>query len=294
MVPKTYAKQLAKRRENMSVKDLPLTTVAGYTGNIDGFIQVNEARTQVVINPGRAQTKTIENAMTAQNYLRRVASIPFDYKLLKTGQHLVLDVKANIGFEPYAGVRHIGAGEYEKLAANGISLVPTGVKLYDSRKRASKTAHNIIDTMLEHTVVVDMDSLDPTTNDKAREGIKTLIENLAEMLGQPDVLSALKFRQEIIDASQEADQEARGALNGSNDAGFQRPATLDAVVDGIMANVYQLPTGIKLYRQNQDGSVAKISWIWDSSNPAVKWVLNQVGKGFNLVTEAYAKAESLL
>jgi hypothetical protein len=278
----------------MAVKDLPLTHVAGYKGDIGGFIQINEAKTRVVINPGKPQTKTIENAMTAQNYLRRVASIPFDYKLLKVGQHLILNVSTNIGFEPYAGVMHVGGGEYEKLAAQGISLIPTGVRLYDSRKRAAKTAHNLVDTMLAHTVVVDLDNIDDTTSEKAREGLVTLINSLAELLDQPDVPTALKFRQDIIEASQEADREIRGALNGSNETSFKRPATLDAVVDGIMFNVYQLPTGVELYRQNQDGTVAKISWIWDDSNPAVKWVLNQVGKGYNLVTEAYAKENGLL
>jgi hypothetical protein len=280
----------------MAVKDLPLNNVAGFTGTIGDFIQIEErdgAPFKVTINPGQPETKLVDNVTDASDYTIRAMGAAFDYRFLQVGKHLKIEISKNIGFSRNAGVIKSG-GQYQNASANGPTLIPTGVPVVDSRERKSLTAHLVLDTILENTVVVDMDYLrqvilDESQLKQAQGGLNTL----RDILNQPDIPSAQKLRGELMAASKGRRQEWRTIRNMAESPAFVKPASLPATVDGVEVDVYSLPP-CKLYRLNQDGSPAKVSCNWDHSPLSIKWVQTQTGKGCSLATKNALVSAKLL
>jgi hypothetical protein len=280
----------------MAVKDLPITNIPKFNGTIGDYINVtcngDGIPTRVEINPNGAAVKVIDNVTDASDYLTNAMGLPFDYKFLDQGRHLQINLKTNIGPSRSAGVV-LREGYYQLARADGSTLIPTGLPVLDTGERNRLTTHLVIDAMLKYKIVVDADQLAEELTEAQLNQVRGAMQALWEILNQPDIPSAHKYRQDKINARRQARADWRATRNQSQSPVFEKPAHLMGVVDDVDVDVYKLPA-VRLYRLSAGGEPLKMSCYWDHSTLAIQWVKNSIDLGYKLATAPALKAAGLI
>jgi hypothetical protein len=112
---------------------------------------------KVTINPGQPETKLMDNVTDASDYTKAMGAA-FDYRFLTSRQAPEDRDQQEHRLQPQRR-RHQERRAVPECQRQWPTLIPTGVPVVDSRERKSLTAHLVLDTILENTVVVDMDYL---------------------------------------------------------------------------------------------------------------------------------------
>jgi hypothetical protein len=281
----------------MAVRDLPLTCVPGYTGTIGDFVVLEKEGglvTKCTINPGQPRTKDIESSGNAYDYLSVVMGFPFDYKLVQEGKHLYIDIAANIGFTSEAGVAKIG-GQWQKVSAQDRKLEPTGIPVENTKSYETLTKHRVLDSILEHTTVVDLNVIEDERGEKDANRVKGALMALDLIMSAKDIPTARLIRQRLIDGRKAARQAWQTVKAQTSSKSWIRPDSLVTVLDGIELDLYALKQVVRLHVVDLEGNPVKgQSVIWNHSAEAIQYVENATAMGAMFASEPALKSQGLL
>ncbi len=239
----------------------------------------------LTINASGGPVHRIETPQSAYRYAMAALDLVLRYKWLREGKHLSVTFSQGMGFIPQAGVARFADGNwYQVNILKGGQFQPTSAIVFDTPEQKRLSAHEAMDTILTMEVVIDSGDF---AGDEMSQVLGTL-RTVNMIFNAPDIPTAQKVRQAIIDKSREGLAEYRIATNIAKAPGYKPPTVLVVEVDGDVTNLIDDHSynGQRLFEVDPEtGEELGKGIYWDHSTGAKAQVNGVILRGNKLKTK---------